>query len=92
MMLLIIFGILLIVAGIGYFGADYIENWIPGWKHTITGLFTTITSCLAAIAVQVQGQEGAMATLLKRPEMAPVIAMFLGVIILVLGWVTKRAN
>ena len=91
--LIISFALVLILGGVGYFASDYIEKWIPGWKHTIVGLFTTLSGGLAAILMQVHGQEGAIATLLKQdPAITPVISMILGVLILMLGWVTPRAQ
>lgn len=92
-MLWIIFALLLILAAIGWFASDTIEKWIPGWKHTIVGIFTAVASGAASLATLLQGQDSAIAAIFKNnPDVVPLISLGLGLVILVLGWVTPRAS
>jgi hypothetical protein len=92
-MLWLVFALLLILAAVAYFAADTIETWIPGWKHTIVGGFTAVASGIASLATLLQGQDGAIVILLKnKPEVVPLVSLGLGLLILVLGWVTPRAS
>lgn len=92
-MLWIAFALILILGAISYFASDEIEKWVPGWKHTIVGVVTTMSSGLASIAALIQGQDSAVAVIFKNnPQVVPLISLGLGLLILVLGWVTPRSE
>ena len=92
-MLWIVFALILVLAGTSYYLRDTIEGWFPGWKHTIVGGFSAIASGAASLATLLQGQEGAIAIAFKNnPQVVPMISLGLGLVILVLGWVTPRAS
>jgi len=92
-MLWIVFALLLILAAVAYFASDTIEAWIPGWKHTVVGWVTAIASGVASLATLLQGQDSAIALVFKNnPQVVPLISLGLGLVILILGWVTPRSS
>ena len=87
------FAFILILAAVAYFARDLIEGWIPGYKHAVVGIVTAVASGIASLAALLQGQEGGIAMLFKNnPQVVPLISLGLGLVILVLGWVTPRAS
>lgn len=81
------------LAWLGYMYRDTLAAWWPGLKHGLVGWPTAIGGGVLALFQFLQGQEAALTVLFKNnPAIVPIVTMFFGLAILVLSWITPRAD
>lgn len=82
--------VMAVFAALVYVYRDKIATMIPGWKHTVVGWLTALGSFILAIGQYLQTLD--LSPFLHDPKNMLLVTGGLGLLVLVLSWVTPRAS
>ena len=89
-----IFSVLLILAGLSalfYIYREKIEGWFPGYKTILWNGLVSVAGLLGAIFTFLQENTGTLGQFLT-PQNAALAAVVVGVVGILISYVTKRAS